>query len=154
MGLLLGWFSMKVNPLAPIIGLFGLFNTLIHSIMYSYYALASFGPHMQKYLWWKRYITQLQLLQFLVCGSYGVILFIRQTGYPSVWFWVCGKSSLSLKMSNASSFLPQLDKIRSSSTCSTTSTKNHIQNKRRNANKKCHGYASANIHHISSLLIL
>ena len=92
MSALAGWFSMKVNPLAPIIGLFGLFNTAIHVIMYSYYALASFGPQMQKYLWWKKYITQLQLLQFLVCGSYGVILFMLQTGYPSVWFWVCGES--------------------------------------------------------------
>ena len=82
---------MKINPLATIIGLFGLFNTLIHVIMYSYYALASFGPHMQKYLWWKKYITQLQLLQFLICGSYGVVLFFLQNGYPSVWFWVCGE---------------------------------------------------------------
>ncbi|CAG2164599.1 unnamed protein product, partial [Oppiella nova] len=56
----LGWFSMKINPLAPIIGLFGLFNTAIHVVMYSYYALASFGPQMQPYLWWKRYITQMQ----------------------------------------------------------------------------------------------
>ncbi|PIK59603.1 putative elongation of very long chain fatty acids protein 4 [Apostichopus japonicus] len=40
-------------------------NSFIHILMYSYYALAAIGPHMQKYLWWKRYMTQMQLVQFL-----------------------------------------------------------------------------------------
>ena len=34
--------------------------------MYSYYFLATLGPHVQKYLWWKRYLTSLQILQFVV----------------------------------------------------------------------------------------
>ena len=34
--------------------------------MYSYYLLASFGPKIQPYLWWKRYLTQLQLVQFVM----------------------------------------------------------------------------------------
>lgn len=40
----------------------GLINTFVHVIMYSYYGLAALGPHMQKYLWWKRYLTSLQLV--------------------------------------------------------------------------------------------
>uniref|UniRef100_A0A3P9LSP9 Elongation of very long chain fatty acids protein n=1 Tax=Oryzias latipes TaxID=8090 RepID=A0A3P9LSP9_ORYLA len=40
----------------------GLVNTFVHIIMYSYYGLAAIGPHMQKYLWWKRYLTSLQLV--------------------------------------------------------------------------------------------
>lgn len=43
---------------------------------------------MQKYLWWKKYITQLQLLQFAVCGIYGIFLYNLQEGYPMIWFWV------------------------------------------------------------------
>nr|ALC76389.1 elongation of very long-chain fatty acid protein b [Nerita melanotragus] len=39
-------------------------NCFIHTVMYLYYLLAAMGPHMQKYLWWKRYMTTLQLLQF------------------------------------------------------------------------------------------
>ncbi|XP_022112033.1 elongation of very long chain fatty acids protein 4-like isoform X2 [Acanthaster planci] len=39
-------------------------NSFVHIIMYSYYGLAALGPGMQKYLWWKRYMTQLQLVQF------------------------------------------------------------------------------------------
>jgi len=30
--------------------------------MYTYYGLSSVGPHMYKYLWWKKYITVLQLV--------------------------------------------------------------------------------------------
>ena len=37
-----------------------LINASVHVIMYSYYFLAALGPHMQKYLWWKRYLTKLQ----------------------------------------------------------------------------------------------
>lgn len=39
-------------------------NMFVHIIMYAYYGLATFGPSMQKYLWWKRYLTTLQISQF------------------------------------------------------------------------------------------
>nr|CAB3242222.1 polyunsaturated fatty acid elongase [Phallusia mammillata] len=41
-------------------------NSSVHVVMYSYYGLAALGPKVQKYLWWKRYITMLQLSQFCV----------------------------------------------------------------------------------------
>uniref|UniRef100_A0AAY4BG72 Elongation of very long chain fatty acids protein n=1 Tax=Denticeps clupeoides TaxID=299321 RepID=A0AAY4BG72_9TELE len=44
----------------------GLLNTFVHIVMYSYYGLAALGPHMQKYLWWKRYLTSLQLVSEFV----------------------------------------------------------------------------------------
>jgi len=37
-------------------------NSFIHTLMYVYYGLAAIGPSMQKYLWWKRYMTKLQLV--------------------------------------------------------------------------------------------
>lgn len=37
-------------------------NAFIHVIMYMYYGLAACGPKFQKYLWWKRYLTILQLV--------------------------------------------------------------------------------------------
>ena len=37
-------------------------NSFVHIWMYLYYALAAIGPHMQKYLGWKRYLTALQLV--------------------------------------------------------------------------------------------
>lgn len=41
---------------------FGLLNTFVHIIMYTYYMLAAMGPQMQKYLWWKKYLTALQMV--------------------------------------------------------------------------------------------
>ena len=83
-----GLLCLKVNPFAPPNGIFGLLNGLVHVVMYSYYGLSSLGPHMQPYLWWKRYITQLQLGQFAIFGLYGVVLICKQTGYPPFLFWM------------------------------------------------------------------
>ncbi|KAI1309050.1 Elongation of very long chain fatty acids protein 1 [Halotydeus destructor] len=41
-------------------------NSFVHVLMYTYYFLASFGPEMQKYLWWKRHVTEIQLIQFVI----------------------------------------------------------------------------------------
>ncbi|XP_042906829.1 very long chain fatty acid elongase 7-like isoform X2 [Parasteatoda tepidariorum] len=41
-------------------------NAFIHVCTYSYYTLAAFGPRMQKFLWWKKYLTFLQVGQFIV----------------------------------------------------------------------------------------
>lgn len=45
--------------------LLGLINSFIHVIMYSYYLLAAMGPHMQKYLWWKKYLTIMQIVSWI-----------------------------------------------------------------------------------------
>ena len=37
-------------------------NFFVHTIMYSYYLLASMGPRYAGYLWWKRYLTTFQVL--------------------------------------------------------------------------------------------
>lgn len=49
---------------------FGFLNTFVHIIMYSYYMLAALGPHMQKYLWWKKYVTTLQMVSKSVAATY------------------------------------------------------------------------------------
>lgn len=43
--------------------LLGVLNSFVHTIMYIYYFLAGLGPEVQKYLWWKRYLTKLQLVR-------------------------------------------------------------------------------------------
>ncbi len=37
-------------------------NAAIHVLMYLYYGLAAFGPKIQKYLWWKKYLTIIQMV--------------------------------------------------------------------------------------------
>src|SRR5699024_7825551 len=39
-----------------------LVNCVVHVLMYAYYAFASLGPKMQPYLWWKKYLTIIQLV--------------------------------------------------------------------------------------------
>jgi len=46
-------------------GFIPMINAFVHTIMYTYYCLAIFEK-MQPYLWWKRYITQMQLVQFVL----------------------------------------------------------------------------------------
>lgn len=49
-------------------------NSLVHVLMYTYYGLSAIGPSMQKYLWWKRHLTIIQLIQFFVGVSIGIRL--------------------------------------------------------------------------------
>ena len=51
--------SIHLSP-AAILG--ALINSIVHVVMYSYYALSCLGPSVQKYLWWKKHITHLQLV--------------------------------------------------------------------------------------------
>ena len=47
----------NISAFAPV-----LFNVVIHVIMYSYYFFAALGPEFQKYLWWKKHLTKLQIV--------------------------------------------------------------------------------------------
>lgn len=59
-------FLGEVIHILPVLGFFGpTLNSFIHILMYSYYGLSVF-PSMHKYLWWKKYLTQAQL----VCRSF------------------------------------------------------------------------------------
>ncbi|XP_055906771.1 elongation of very long chain fatty acids protein 7 [Eupeodes corollae] len=46
--------------------LLGFINSFIHIVMYAYYLLSALGPKVQKYLWWKKYLTIMQIIQFLI----------------------------------------------------------------------------------------
>lgn len=41
-------------------------NSVVHVIMYFYYGLSAAGPRFQKFLWWKKYMTAIQLVQFIL----------------------------------------------------------------------------------------
>lgn len=69
---------------------FGLLNTFVHIIMYSYYLLAALGPNVQKYLWWKKYLTTLQMLQFLAIMVHAFQLLFIDCNYPKAFVWWIG----------------------------------------------------------------
>ena len=37
-------------------------NSFVHVLMYTYYGLSALGSQVQKYLWWKKYLTRIQLV--------------------------------------------------------------------------------------------
>lgn len=39
-----------------------LINNAVHVIMYTYYMVSAMGPEYQKYLWWKKHLTTVQLV--------------------------------------------------------------------------------------------
>ena len=82
-----GWLGAKVAPTCPPAAIFALLNTPVHTMMYSYYALSALGPTVHRFLWWKRYITVAQILQFVLFLSYAIISAFLSTGYPSVLYW-------------------------------------------------------------------
>ncbi|KAB1280626.1 Elongation of very long chain fatty acids protein 7 [Camelus dromedarius] len=57
-------------------------NTAVHVVMYSYYGLCALGPAYQKYLWWKKYLTSLQLVQFVIITIHiGQFFFMEDCNY-------------------------------------------------------------------------
>uniref|UniRef100_A0A3B3S0T6 Elongation of very long chain fatty acids protein n=1 Tax=Paramormyrops kingsleyae TaxID=1676925 RepID=A0A3B3S0T6_9TELE len=58
-----------------------LLNSFIHVLMYSYYGLSTI-PSMHKYLWWKKYLTQAQLLQFLMTITHTLSAAVYPCGFP------------------------------------------------------------------------
>lgn len=59
-------FSFAIPHPLPVTGGLGTFhallNCVVHVIMYTYYGLTAMGPKYQKYLWWKKYLTTIQLV--------------------------------------------------------------------------------------------
>ncbi|KAG3266649.1 very long chain fatty acid elongase 7 [Ictidomys tridecemlineatus] len=75
------WFGVKFA--AGGLGTFHAFvNTAVHVVMYFYYGLCAMGPAYQKYLWWKKYLTSLQLVQFVIVTIHiGQIFFMEDCKY-------------------------------------------------------------------------
>lgn len=60
-------------------------NLVVHVIMYSYYGLSTFGPKIQKYLWWKKYLTRLQILQFLIALVHSLQPLFQPCTFPVIF---------------------------------------------------------------------
>lgn len=69
---------------------FGLLNTFVHIVMYTYYLLAALGPRMQPYLWWKKYLTAFQMVQFIAIMVHAFQLLFIECNYPKAFVWWIG----------------------------------------------------------------
>ncbi|XP_020296945.1 elongation of very long chain fatty acids protein AAEL008004-like [Pseudomyrmex gracilis] len=83
------WFGVKFTP-GGHSSFFGFLNTFVHIVMYSYYFLAALGPQLQPYLWWKKYLTTLQMIQFVLVMIHAFQLLFIDCNYPKAFVWIIG----------------------------------------------------------------
>ncbi|XP_034191108.1 very long chain fatty acid elongase AAEL008004 isoform X3 [Osmia lignaria lignaria] len=83
------WFGVKFTP-GGHSTFFGLLNTFVHIVMYTYYLLAAMGPRVQPYLWWKKYLTVFQMIQFVVVMIHAFQLLFINCNYPKAFVWLIG----------------------------------------------------------------
>ncbi|KAK9881692.1 hypothetical protein WA026_017209 [Henosepilachna vigintioctopunctata] len=82
------WMGMKFAP-GGHSTFFALLNTFVHIIMYFYYMVSAMGPKYQKFLWWKKYLTTLQIVQFIAIFAHQFQLFFTECNYPkSFMVWI------------------------------------------------------------------
>ncbi|CAG9759461.1 unnamed protein product [Ceutorhynchus assimilis] len=60
----------------------GFLNSMVHVVMYFYYFLSALGPKYQKYLWWKKYMTWMQLTQFGIMLMYLALVVVMDCKLP------------------------------------------------------------------------
>ncbi|XP_066994288.2 very long chain fatty acid elongase 7-like [Anabrus simplex] len=80
--ILAAWLGNKYvpggNPIVLVV-----LNCIVHVVMYSYYFLSSLDSEYKKSIWWKKHLTQLQIIQFfLIAVHNSQILFNNTCGYP------------------------------------------------------------------------
>jgi hypothetical protein len=79
--LLMTWSYIKFAP-GGATAMFPIVNGMVHTIMYLYYILSTFD-NMKPYLWWKKYVTTIQLTQFIILGfHFAVAAATPNCGYP------------------------------------------------------------------------
>ncbi|XP_035723144.1 elongation of very long chain fatty acids protein AAEL008004-like isoform X3 [Vespa mandarinia] len=87
------WFGVKFTP-GGHSTFFGLLNTFVHIVMYTYYLLAALGPRIQPYLWWKKYLTALQMIQFVLIMIHAFQLLFIDCDYPKAFVWSIGMHAI------------------------------------------------------------
>lgn len=76
------WLGLKLVPQVQS-GVFLLLNVFVHVFMYGYYLIAALG--LKDAIRWKKYITTLQLTQFVVIAVHSFQIFFTECDYPKVF---------------------------------------------------------------------
>jgi len=81
------WIGLKFAPggnsaFTPLI------NSFVHVVMYSYYAATTFQS-LRPFLWWKKYLTQLQLTQFVLIILHSIYsMAVPSCGWPKSFMYL------------------------------------------------------------------
>lgn len=66
----------------------GFLNSGVHVAMYLYYFLAALGPQVKRFLWWKKYLTKMQMIQFVVFFVHALQPLFIDCHYPKVYCYI------------------------------------------------------------------
>ncbi|XP_055915268.1 elongation of very long chain fatty acids protein 7-like isoform X2 [Eupeodes corollae] len=66
------------------LGITGYVNSFVHTIMYVYYLISILSPNLKQSIWWKKYITVMQMVQFVFVSLYILYPWMKgqNCGYP------------------------------------------------------------------------
>ncbi|XP_035429068.2 uncharacterized protein LOC118262067 [Spodoptera frugiperda] len=87
------WIAVKYYP-GGHTTMMGFLNSMVHVVMYTYYLIAGLGPQYQKYVWWKKHVTKMQLLQFSIVFVHNVSVFFYECNFPKFLNLMCIGNSL------------------------------------------------------------
>lgn len=100
------WLGLKYVP-SESAAFMPFINSFIHTVMYTYYALSSLGPQMKPFLWWKKYLTSMQIIQLALVSIHCIYLGLNSNcnlpkvlflaGFPQVLFFLYMFCSFFLK---------------------------------------------------------
>ena len=85
------WFGIKMVPGGHGV-FFATINSFVHALMYLYYGLAAILESPQtraRYLWWKVWLTRLQILQFVaICLHSAQLVLDNSCRYPIIFTYI------------------------------------------------------------------
>ncbi|XP_055592516.1 elongation of very long chain fatty acids protein 7 [Uranotaenia lowii] len=120
------WMGMKFAP-GGHSTFFAMLNSFVHIVMYFYYMVAALGPKYQKYIWWKKYLTAFQMIQFVAIFTHQFQLLFTECNYPKgfmVWIGLHGVMFLFL----FSDFYKQAYSKRKSAAAAAAAAKRNAEN--------------------------
>ncbi|KAI1307593.1 putative protein for very long chain fatty acid elongation [Halotydeus destructor] len=80
------WLGLKYIPSESVV-FFPFANSFVHFVMYFYYALTTLGPWVKPYLWWKPWVTKLQIVQLAaMCAHCIYITLAPDCHVPKILF--------------------------------------------------------------------
>ncbi|KAH9367933.1 hypothetical protein HPB48_008347 [Haemaphysalis longicornis] len=81
------WLNLN-NGITGQSAMFPFLNSAVHAVMYTYYGLAALPSSLRPNLWWKKYVTLFQIVQFVTFAVHASIPLSLDCGYPRTMAWV------------------------------------------------------------------
>lgn len=92
----IGYFYFKLYSGGGAAAVFGVLNGFIHFIMYGYYFLTSYKSELKTSIWWKKYITLAQLIQFTIFAVYCFAALFKECSNTKVFVWIALVQSIGM----------------------------------------------------------